>query len=252
VSKETADRKISVSRERFDAVLFDLDGVLTDTASLHARCWKRVFDEVLDHWAKQRGERFQPFDIDGDYLRYVDGKPRVDGARDFLAARGIELREGSGAGSLDSIARIAERKDELFEEVLESEGVEAYEGSVQWLRQLRSAGLRTAVVSASHHCAAVLRAAGIAELFDARVDGDVAERLQLPGKPAPEPFLEAARALGVAVARAVVVEDAIAGVRAGRSGGFGLVVGVARHGSRAALSQAGADLVVRDLDEMLA
>lgn len=245
--------EVPVSREHFDAVLFDLDGVLTDTASLHAHCWKRVFDEVLERWAKRRGEAFRPFAIEGDYLRYVDGKPRLDGARDFLAARGIELRAGSdAAAAFGSPASIAERKDALFERALASEGVHVYEGSLRWLRRLRSLGLRTAVVSASRHCAAVLRAAGIAELFGAQVDGNVAERLGLAGKPAPDTFLEAARELGVAPARAVVVEDAIAGVRAGRSGGFGLVIGVARRGAPDALARAGADRVVQDLEEMLA
>lgn len=253
MSVEPADRGISVSRGRFDAVLFDLDGVLTDTASLHARCWKRVFDEFLERWAKQRGEPFRAFDVEGDYLRYVDGKPRVDGARDFLVARGVELRESSGAAAdLDCLASVAEQKDALFERALESEGVRAYEGSVRWVRRLRSLGLHTAVVSASHHCAAVLRAAGIAELFDVRVDGQLAERLQLAGKPAPDSFLEAARELRVAPNRAVVVEDAIAGVRAGRAGSFGLVIGVARRGAPDALVLAGADRVVRDLEEMLA
>jgi transaldolase len=245
-------RQGSISREHFDAVLFDLDGVLTDTASLHALCWKQVFDEVLERWAKQRGEPFRPFDIEGDYLRYVDGKPRLDGARDFLVARGIERREGSGAAAdLDSLASIAERKDALFERALESEGVRVYEGSVRWVRQLRSVGFRTAVVSASHHCAAVLHAAGIGDLFDAQVDGDLAERLQLAGKPAPDTFLEAARQLGVAAVRAIVVEDAIAGVRAGRAGDFGLVIGVVRRGAPDALALSGADRVVRDLEEML-
>jgi len=245
-------RRVSISHEHFDAVLFDLDGVLTDTANVHARCWKQVFDEVLERWAKERGETFRPFDIEGDYLRYVDGKPRLDGARDFLVARGIELRESSGEATVrDSLDRIAERKDALFEQVLESEGVEVYDGTMRWVHQLRSAGFGTAVVSASHHCAAVLRAAGIAEHFDARVDGIVAERLQLKGKPAPDTYLEAARELGVTASRAIVVEDAIAGVRAGQAGGFGLVIGVARRGAPDALLVAGADRVVRDLEEML-
>lgn len=240
-----------VSRERFDAVLFDLDGVLTDTARLHARCWKRVFDDFLERWAAQRGEDFRPFDEDGDYLSYVDGKPRLDGVRDFLASRGIDLRGDSRPASFESPARIAERKDALFGRALASEGVQAYDGSVRWLRRLRQLGFRTAVVSASRHCAAVVRAAGLEGLFDTRVDGEVAARLQLAGKPAPDTFLQAARELGVAPGRAVVVEDAIAGVRAGRAGRFALVIGVARRATLEELSAAGADLVVRDLEEML-
>ena len=242
-----------VSRERFDAVLFDLDGVLTDTASLHATCWKRVFDELLERLTKKRGETFRPFEIEIDYLRYVDGKARLDGVRDFLASRGLGVPEGSphAAAEEDSVHGIGHRKDALFARALGSEGGEVYEGSLRWLRQLRAAGLRTAVVSASHHCAEVLRATGIDGLFDVRVDGQVADCLALAGKPAPDTFLEAARGLGVEPARAVVVEDALSGVQAGRAGGFGMVVGVARRGNQEDLIAAGADVVVSDLGEIL-
>jgi len=228
-------------------VLFDLDGVLTDTAEVHARCWKEAFDELLRRRARQRGEAWQPFDPVDDYLRFVDGKPRLEGARDFLAARGVRLDEADP----DSPETIAERKDALFARALERDGVRAYPGSLRWLEQLRSQGFRTAVVSASHHCSAVLRAAGIQSLFDTRVDGGTADELQLRGKPAPDTFLEAARRLGVPAPRAVVVEDAIAGVEAGRAGGFGLVIGVARHAAPEALRAAGADRVVADLAELL-
>ena len=241
-----------VSRGRFDAVLFDLDGVLTDTASLHATCWKRVFDELLERLTKKRGETFRPFEIETDYLRYVDGKARLDGVRDFLASRGLGVPEGfPHSAEEDSVHGIGHRKDALFALALGSEGVEVYEGSLRWLRQLRAAGLRTAVVSASHHCAEVLRVAGIDGLFDVRVDGQVADCLALAGKPGPDTFLEAARGLGVEPPRAVVVEDALSGVQAGRAGGFGMVVGVARRGNQEALIAAGADVVVSDLGEML-
>jgi alpha,alpha-trehalase len=242
-----------VTKERFDAVLFDLDGVLTATAKLHAACWKRLFDEFLERRAAERGEPFRPFEVDSDYLLYVDGKPRFDGVRDFLASREIRLPEGDPDSSPgeESICGLGNRKNEFVNEVLASEGVEAYPGSVAWLRWLRNQGLRTAVVSSSHNCQAVLRSAGIADEFDARVDGEVANRLGLSGKPAPDTFLAAARELGVEPKRAVVVEDAIAGVAAGRAGGFGLVIGVDRKGDPRALEEAGAHVVVRDLGELL-
>lgn len=242
-----------IGRERFDAVLFDLDGVLTDTAALHARCWKSVFDELLEREAGKRGEPFRPFDPGSDYRLHVDGKPRLAGVRDFLGSRGIQLPEGSSTSlpEEDSVHGVALRKDALFERALADGGIEAYEDSLRWLRALRAEGLRTAVVSASHHCAEVLRAAGIADLFEVRVDGNVADRLGLAGKPAPDTFLEAARELGVPPARAVVVEDALAGVRAGRAGGFGLVIGVARGSDPEALRAAGADRAVRELTELL-
>jgi beta-phosphoglucomutase family hydrolase len=241
----------AVTAERFDAVLFDLDGVLTDTASVHARCWKQVFDEVLARRA--RGDAARPFDVQHDYLRYVDGKPRLDGVRDFLRSRGLELPEGGegDARDADSVRAIARRKNALIETALVSGEVDVYPGSVRWLDALREQALRTAVVSSSHHCMEVLEAAGLADRFDVRVDGNLIDARGLPGKPAPDAFLEAARALGVAPERAVVVEDASAGVRAGRAGGFGLVVGVARHDNASDLSAAGADLVVHDLAEML-
>jgi beta-phosphoglucomutase family hydrolase len=252
-AKTPARPTAEIGPERFDAVLFDLDGVLTDTARLHAACWKRVFDELLERLARDRGEPFRPFEIEADYGPYVDGKARLDGVRDFLASRGVRLPEGTEESPVgeDSVRGMARRKNELFGCALASEGVEVYESSLDWLRRLRSSGLRTAVVSASHHCAEILRAAGIDRLFDVRVDGQVADRLALAGKPAPDTFLEAARRLGVAPRRAVVVEDALSGVRAGRAGGFGLVIGVARRGNQQDLMAAGADVVVNDLGEMM-
>jgi alpha,alpha-trehalose phosphorylase len=217
----------------YDAVLFDLDGVLTDTAALHAACWKRTFDAVLE----------EPFDIERDYRAHVDGKPREDGVRDLLRARGVE------AGA-QTVRAIADRKQALVERALADDGVTPFPGSLAWVVHLREAGLRTAVVSSSANCDDVLRAAGIAGLFELTVDGGDVARLGLRGKPAPDGFLEAARQLKVPPRRAVVVEDALAGVAAGRAGGFGLVIGVARGAGRCALQDAGAHLVVDDLGEL--
>jgi len=225
----------------YDAFLFDLDGVLTSTASLHAACWKAVFDEVLDDWTRRTGQPQAPFD-EADYLAHVDGKPRYDGVRDFLASRGIDGFD---------IDAVADRKQALVEEALTRDGVEAFPGSVEWVLHLRRSGVRTAVVSSSANATDVLRAAGIAGLFDLTVDGRDVATLGLRGKPAPDGFLEAARRLGVAPERAVVVEDALAGVAAGRDGDFGLVIGVARTAAHEDLRSAGADLVVDDLGELL-
>jgi alpha,alpha-trehalose phosphorylase len=225
----------------YDAVLFDLDGVLTSTAALHAQCWKAVFDEVLDDWTRRIGEPQEPFD-EHDYLAHVDAKPRYDGVRDFLQSRGID------GFDLDAIA---DRKQALVEEALARDGVEAFPGSVQWVLHLLRTGVRTAVVSSSANAGDVLRAAGIAGLFELTVDGHDVATLGLRGKPAPDGFLEAARRLGVAPARAVVVEDALAGVAAGRDGDFGLVIGVARSAAYQDLRSAGADIVVDDLGDLL-
>jgi len=243
----------TVTPERFDAVLFDLDGVLTDTAKVHAACWKKMFDEFMRNRAAQTGEVFRPFDSDTDYKLYVDGKLRYEGVRGFLQSRAIHLPSGdpSDPAHCETICGLGNRKNELIQEVLATEGVQVYESSLPFVRHLRSVGMRTAVVSASRNCPAVLAAAGIADLFDVRVDGEVASRLHLAGKPAPDTFLEAARQLGVEPARAVVVEDAISGVQAGRAGQFGLVIGVARKGEANALQGHGADIVVADLSELL-
>lgn len=242
-----------VNRERFDAVLFDLDGVLTDTARIHAACWKRTFDAYLEARAAARGEPFVPFDIDTDYLSHVDGKPRSEGVRDFLRARHIDLPEGSpdAPPEEESIHGLGNRKNELVARALASGEVHAFPGAVAWIDWLRERGFRLAVVSSSRNCDAALESAGIADFFEARVDGNVADRLGLPGKPQPDTFLEAAKRLGVGPERGVVVEDALSGVRAGRAGGFGLVVGVARHGDPAALLEAGAHVVVGDVGELL-
>lgn len=248
-----SDATPELDRSHFDAALFDLDGVLTDTARVHAAAWKRLFDDFLQERAAQGGEPFREFDIERDYLVYVDGKPRYDGVRSFLAAREIELPEGEEGDPPDreSVRGLGLRKDAFVKEVMDRDGVEAYPTSVVLVRRLREQGFKTAVVSSSHNCAAALESAGIADLFDTRVDGVVIDSTELSGKPAPDSFLEAARQLGVAPERTIVVEDAISGVEAGRAGGFGLVIGVARKGDAGELARHGAHHVVADLGELL-
>jgi beta-phosphoglucomutase family hydrolase len=220
------------------ACLFDLDGVLTKTAEVHARAWKQTFDLFL----QQHGE--PPFDLVKDYDEYVDGKPRLDGVRDFVASRGVELSD-------DEVARLADAKNEIVLKLIPDDGVEAYEGSVRYLHAAREAGLRCAVVSSSHNCKDVLAAAGIEDLLEVRIDGIVAEERHLKGKPGPDTFLEGARELGIEPERAAVFEDALAGVQAGRAGSFGCVVGVDRAGQREALLAHGATVVVDDLADLL-
>lgn len=234
--------------ESVRACLFDLDGVLTRTATVHMAAWKRTFDGYLQ--ATDPGAR--PFDQD-DYNRHVDGKPRADGVRDFLASRGITLPEGSSGDPADAatVQGIATRKNELVQRELEEHGVEVYAGSLRYLRAVKEAGLPTAVVTASANGEQVIAAGGFADLVDARVDGVVAAREGLRGKPAPDTFLAGARALGVEPGAAVVFEDALSGVSAGRAGEFGFVVGVDRVGQAEGLAAAGADVVVTDLDELL-
>jgi beta-phosphoglucomutase family hydrolase len=226
------------------ACLFDLDGVLTQTAKLHAAAWKRMFDDFLQQWSAQSGKAFVPFDAVHDYQLYVDGKLRIDGARSFLASRGIQLPE-------NKISELAAVKDTILLQLLQQGHVETYEGSVRYLHAARDAGLRTAVVSSSKHCEQVLVSAGIADLFDARIDGNVAAAEHLAGKPAPDTFLAAAHALGVQPAQAAVFEDALSGVEAGRAGHFGYVVGVDRVGQGKQLRRHGADAVVTDLASLL-
>ena len=235
------------------ACLFDLDGVLTQTAKVHAAAWKQMFDAYLQARAQRTGEPFRPFDAVEDYDRYVDGKPRYDGVRSFLQSRGIELAQGSPEDPPDAetIDGLGNRKNEIVLEMIKRDGVEAYEGSVRYVHAAREAGLRRAVVSSSTNARDVLRAAGIEDLFEEVVDGHVAEREHLQGKPAPDTFLAGARALGVDAERAAVYEDALAGVEAGRAGGFGRVVGVDRVGQAEALREHGADVVVADLAELL-
>jgi beta-phosphoglucomutase family hydrolase len=235
------------------ACLFDLDGVLVQTAKLHAAAWKETFDAYLRARAARTGERFVPFDEVTDYDEYVDGKPRSDGVRSFLAARRIELPEGLPSDQLDAetVSGLGNRKNELVLELIHSRGVDAYEGSIRYVRAVRAAGLPRAVVSSSANTSEVLASAGIADLFDVQIDAIVAERDHLEGKPAPDTFLAAARELGISPHYAAVFEDALAGVAAGRAGGFGFVVGVDRVGQREALLEHGAEVVVSDLADLL-
>lgn len=235
------------------ACLFDLDGVLTQTAKVHAAAWKQMFDEYLRQRAEKLSEQFVPFDSVRDYGEYVDGKPRYDGVRSFLQSRGIELPQGTpdDPPSAETVDGLGNRKNELVVQMIHTDGVEPYEGSVRYVEAARAAGLRRAVVSSSTNCRDVLRAAGILELFEEIVDGRVAEREHLEGKPAPDTFLAGARAVGVGPHRSVVFEDALAGVEAGRRGDFAFVVGVDRVGQADALRQHGASVVVRDLAELL-
>jgi beta-phosphoglucomutase family hydrolase len=236
------------------ACLFDLDGVLTQTAKVHAVAWKEMFDEYLRERADRTGEPFVAFDPSADYGEYVDGKPRTDGVRSFLEARGIELPEGGPDDSpgTETLGGLGNRKNEMVLRLIREEGVDSYESSVRYVEAARDAGLRRAVVSSSTNCRDVLVAAGIEELFEERIDGVVAEREHLDGKPAPDTFLAGARALGVEAAFAAVFGDALAGVEAGRAGAFGFVVGVDRLNQAAALRAHGADIVVSDLGELIA
>jgi beta-phosphoglucomutase family hydrolase len=233
--------------------LFDLDGVLTETAKVHAAAWKEMFDGYLRERAQRSGQPFVPFDPVADYDEYVDGKPRADGTRSFLASRGIELPEGheNDPPDAETVYGLGNRKNEIVLRRIHEDGVEAYPGSVRYVRAVKDAGMPRAVVSSSTNCRDVLIAAGIEDLFDARIDGVVAEREHLRGKPAPDTFLAGARALGLKPTAATVFEDALAGVAAGRAGGFGFVVGVDRVGQAEGLKAHGADVVVKDLAELL-
>jgi beta-phosphoglucomutase family hydrolase len=239
--------------DTIEACLFDLDGVLTKTAVVHAAAWKQTFDEYLHQRAAEHGDTFREFDKVADYDQYVDGKPRYDGVRSFLESRGIKLPEGDpdDPPSKETVCGIGNRKNDLVLKLIKEQGVEAYEGSVRFVEAARDAGLRRAVVSSSANCRDVLIAAGIEDLFEARVDGVVAEREHLKGKPAPDTFLAGARALGVEPGHATVFEDALAGVQAGHDGKFGFVVGVDRVGQADALRAHGASVVVQDLAELL-
>ncbi|MEU6851855.1 beta-phosphoglucomutase family hydrolase [Actinacidiphila alni] len=232
------------------ACLFDLDGVLTPTALVHAAAWKETFDDFL---RERDGDGFRPFDATADYDEYVDGRPRADGVRSFLASRHIELPEGDNEDPPDkqTVHGLGNRKNDAVLEKIRTQGVKPYPGSVRYLEAVRAAGLRTAVVSSSANCRDVLVSAGIEHLLDVRVDGLTAKERHLPGKPHPDTFLAAAADLGFDAARAAVFEDALVGMDAGRSGHFGFVVGVDRVGQAGALRQHGADTVVEDLADLI-
>jgi beta-phosphoglucomutase family hydrolase len=241
-----------VNWEKYDAALFDLDGVVTPTAEVHMRAWAAMFNDYLSGLGSTSGQSQPPY-TDQDYYDYVDGKPRYDGVRAFLESRGISLPEGdqSDAPETESVSGLGNRKNDYFNQVLSDQGVEAYPGSVRLLDALRERGMPMAIVSSSRNAPAVLEAAGVTDYFGTVVHGGVAAERQLAGKPAPDTFVEAATELGATVERAVVLEDAISGVRAGAAGGFGLVIGVDRGAGVDALTEAGAHLVVADLAELL-
>ena len=247
------ESKLAIARDQYDAVLLDLDGVITDTASLHAACWKQMFDEYLQKRATERGDVFRPFDLALDYRLHVDGKPRFDGVRDFLASRGIRLPEGSphDPPQAETVGGLGNRKNELINKMIGDVGVKPYEGSVKLIRQLRGRGFKIGVVTSSQNCEAVLEAAKLDNAFDLHVDGNTIEAQHLAGKPAPDTYLMAAKLFDVEPQRAVVIEDAISGVEAGRNGRFGLVIGVARKGNADELRRHGAQLVVNDLAELV-
>ncbi len=243
--------RCSISSQEFDAVIFDMDGVVTRTAHVHAAAWKKMFDNYLAEQAERSGDHYEPFSVEQDYTRYVDGKPRYDGVRDFLKSRGIELPEGhqDDGPEKETVRGLGNRKNGYFQQQLQEKGAKSYDSTVSLIKQLKEAGIKTAIISASKNARQVLQSAGVEELFDARVDGLDAEELGIPGKPAPDVFLAAAEQLGAIPARAVVVEDAQSGVQAGRAGGFGLVIGVDRAEQREELARY-ADVVVQDLAEV--
>jgi alpha,alpha-trehalase len=254
------EASVTIDRSRYDAVIFDLDGVVTQTAAVHAAAWKRLFDAYLEERAARVGASpggasdaaLRPFDVESDYRLHVDGKPRYDGVRDFLASRGIELPAGdpSDPPERETVCGLGNRKNAFFNEEVRERGVKTFPSTIELIDQLRDAGIRVGLMSSSKNTAMVLDVTGTTDLFEVRVDGVVAAEVGLPGKPDPAMYLETARRLGVDAARSVVVEDALSGVEAGRRGGFGLVIGVDRLGQAAELAKAGADVVVDDLAEV--
>ena len=242
----------TISAADFDALIFDLDGVITDTASVHAAAWKEMFDEFLLRRAEREGVPFRPFDVAADYRPYVDGKPRTDGLKSFLESRGIALPEGEAEDSseAETIRGLARKKNEIFLKRIREDGVDVYASTVALARSAKKRGLKTAVISSSKSCAMILDAVNLSDLFDVRVDGVDSELRGIPGKPAPDIFIEASLQLGVKAERTVVIEDAVSGVQAGREGAFGLVLGIARSGGKEELLENGADVVVQDLAEV--
>lgn len=236
----------------FEAVIFDMDGVITKTALTHAAAWKKMFDEYLLKREKEHGEPFREFTHAGDYLPFVDGKPRYKGVADFLESRGIDIPYGdpSDPPGKETVCGLGNRKNEAFNEVLEKEGAEVYPSTVALLQQLKNAGIKLGVASSSKNCKPVLEAVNLLSVFDARVDGVVSAELGLHGKPEPDIFTTACDMVGVKYKDAIVVEDAVSGVQAGKKGKFGLVLGIARENNRKELEENGADIVVKDLQEI--
>jgi beta-phosphoglucomutase family hydrolase len=245
-----SEPKVLIRARDIDAVIFDMDGVVTQTASLHFVSWKRLFDAYFEEHAKAAGTSYAPF-TEADYLRYVDGKPRYNGVRDVLAARDIVLPWGdpSDPPEAETVCGLGNRKNVHFVAAIQEQGAEVFESTIDFIRALTAAGVRVAIISASKNATMILESAGVRDLFEAQIDGVVAAELDMPGKPAPDVFLEAARRLGVDRERAVVVEDAVSGVQAGRAGGFALVIGIDRGGNAEGLAEAGADVVIDDLVE---
>jgi len=242
-----------VTPDKFDAVLFDLDGVVTDTARMHAACWKVMFNTYLKRRAAEKGEEFISFEIDTDYLEYVDGKPRYDGVRDFLASRNIVLEEGTpgSPATEESVCGLGNRKNELVNLRIQMHGIKVFQSSLDFVDYIISSGLKTAIVSSSANSRTVLKSADIIDLFPVIVDGITAKEKELNGKPSPDMFIHAANELGVDPEKCVVIEDAISGVQAGRNGNFGLVIGIARKDNIEELIESGADLVISDLAEIV-
>jgi alpha,alpha-trehalase len=238
-----------VKRLQYDAVIFDLDGVVTDTAKVHATAWKALFDDYLSTRTLQYNEAFRPFDLEEDYFSYLDGKPRYDGVRSFLQSRGIDLAYGDpeNGPERETICGLGNRKDRIFSKILRENGVEVFESTVRLAKELKARQVWRAVASSSKNCRNVLRIAGLEDLFDAMVDGVLSAELSFKGKPEPDIFFKCGELLGVSPERTVVIEDAISGVQAGRNGGFGLIIGIDRMGLGEVLRQNGADVVVADL-----
>tara|TARA_B100001123_G_scaffold174162_1_gene200082 strand:- start:131 stop:934 length:804 start_codon:yes stop_codon:yes gene_type:complete len=247
------ERVGTVDWGQFEAVLFDLDGVLTATAQVHARCWKQVFDEYLLSSTASDQNASRPFELPQDYTCYVDGKPRYDGVRSFLSSRGVWLPDGTPVDLpiADTVCGLGNKKSFLFTEVIQAEGIAVYPDAVSLAKYLRKRDIKLGVVSSSRHCESVLTAAGLQDYFSVRVDGVIAEKVGLAGKPSPETFVYASRELGVEPSGSAVIEDALVGVRAAKQGGFGLVVGIDRTEGEIDLSKSGADLVVTDLEKTL-
>lgn len=244
--------KVKVSPEKIHAVIFDMDGVITQTAHVHAVAWKEMFDDYLKKRADARGETFIPFDSDLDYNRYVDGKPRIEGIKSFLESRDISLPMGSSedAPDAETVQGMGTKKNRFFLDILKKEGIKPYQGTVNLIHDLKKNGIKVGVISSSKNAKEVLSGAGVLDLFEVRVDGIYSEQHNITGKPAPDIFLEAASQLGVEPSYSIVVEDAISGVQAGSKGGFALVIGVDRVGQEEELKKNGADVVVKDLAEV--